>query len=396
MKKSLLFLFVGSCFWANAQSNSSISVTGLNSDDEGVFAHSHYPNAFGHLIPAPYDAFGNDTAYYYLSSSDYGSVNPSSTSGFHATGVNTGFTQLNAALSHYNRNISEIKVQFDGLSLGLDRKGIEWDLKGDTETREYAGGRYAILLNNDTILTGVMPTLTMTIDYNNEATPFDDQISAESHYSVPSNVLSGNAEIDSIAKAFYNDCKDYGLMFEFTSVQPAGQTEYRTPDLVGAFFEIPTGYIKTGDVQIPNFGDTIYACVGSSELLDAGSFDAYMWSDGSVNQTLNVTSSGSYYVVVTKTGIEYTSEETEIIFDNCTNLSSVLNENYTVYPNPATNTVVVRGADLGSNFEVLDLEGKVLIQGVIRSSNFNLDVSHLSSGVYFIQTNQAQLKLVKR
>ena len=41
-------------------------------------------------------------------------------------------------------------------------------------------------------------------------------------------------------------------------------------------------------------------CDGSSSTLDAGAgYDMYMWSDGSMMQTLDVTTSGTYSVTVT-------------------------------------------------------------------------------------------------
>lgn len=393
MKKFFTLCLSAASLATIGQANSSFSISGLNSDNEGVFAHSHYPNTLGHVIPAPYDAFGNDTAYYYLSSSDYSNYNASSVAGMHGTGTVTGFTQLSNALNFYGRTASEIKVQFDGASLGLDRQGEEWDLKGDTETRIYAGGTFAILLNTDTILKGKMPALDMTIDYNSELTPFDDQISAESHFVVPSVVISGDAETDSIAKAFYNDCKDYGLQFEFSSIQPAGQTEERDYDLVGAFFEIPSGNLRTGDVLIPNFGGTIEACSGTEETLDAGTFDSYLWSDQSTNQTVIVGSTGTYDVTVKKTGIQYTSEPVEVVFDICTSVSKTTGESFKIFPNPVTNLLIVQG-EIGS-FEIYNVLGKVVVQQEIGSNT--IDISQLKSGTYFLKAQSGEVsRFVKK
>ena len=46
--------------------------------------------------------------------------------------------------------------------------------------------------------------------------------------------------------------------------------------------------------------DTILICAGTSETLDAGTgFTSYLWSDGSTNQTSDVTTAGTYKVTVT-------------------------------------------------------------------------------------------------
>ena len=46
--------------------------------------------------------------------------------------------------------------------------------------------------------------------------------------------------------------------------------------------------------------DTTLICAGTSETLDAGSsFASYLWSDGSTNQILSVTTAGTYTVIGT-------------------------------------------------------------------------------------------------
>jgi gliding motility-associated-like protein len=44
---------------------------------------------------------------------------------------------------------------------------------------------------------------------------------------------------------------------------------------------------------------TSFLCVGTSRVLDAGTFNAYRWSDGSSGRTLSISSTGDYYVTVT-------------------------------------------------------------------------------------------------
>lgn len=395
MKNILTSSLLLSTFLTIGQANSELPITGVGADNEGVFAHSHYPTNFGHLIPSPYDAFGNDTAYYYLSSSDYGNVNPASSAGMHGTGSLTGFTELASALNYYGKTNADITVQFDGMSLGLDRQGEEWDLKNDIETRIYAGGTFAILYSGDTILTGKMPEIDMTIDYNSELTPFDDQVSAESHFVAPSLVLNGIAETDSIAKALYNGSKDYGLKFEFSSIQPAGQTEYRTNDLVGAFFEIPSGSLKTGNVLIPNLGNEISSCVGSTETLDAGTFDSYIWNDQSTNQTLDVTVSGIYDVTVTKTGINYTSEPVDVTMDLCTSTKAIQTTQLNIFPNPAKSNLQVKGNFI-ANYSIHTITGEIVKKGSLNTVPHQIDISDLNPGIYIFKSNGLQSKFIKK
>ncbi|TVQ15832.1 MAG: hypothetical protein EA361_05100, partial [Bacteroidetes bacterium] len=62
--------------------------------------------------------------------------------------------------------------------------------------------------------------------------------------------------------------------------------------------EVTISVVPAPDVDL---GEDIFACEGDTVILDAGEFDnvSYVWSDGSTEQTLEVTESGTYWVEVT-------------------------------------------------------------------------------------------------
>ncbi|HXB07981.1 MAG TPA: M43 family zinc metalloprotease [Puia sp.] len=65
----------------------------------------------------------------------------------------------------------------------------------------------------------------------------------------------------------------------------------------------------------------------------------------------------------------------------------------TLYPNPAVSRVLVKMSDeacLGAMLEVYDRMGQRVMVSRITDLNFGLDVSHLSSGVYFIRINDGK------
>jgi uncharacterized protein (TIGR02145 family) len=59
---------------------------------------------------------------------------------------------------------------------------------------------------------------------------------------------------------------------------------------------------------------------------------------------------------------------------------------YTVYPNPVVNelNIVVDQSNIGSDYTISDMNGKILISGVINSQQFQIDMSNLSNGSYMI------------
>ena len=62
-----------------------------------------------------------------------------------------------------------------------------------------------------------------------------------------------------------------------------------------------TGGNNSISCSITPSGSTSF-CAGGSVILDAGAFASYLWSDGSMNQTLTATASGTYCVTVTDAG----------------------------------------------------------------------------------------------
>jgi uncharacterized repeat protein (TIGR01451 family) len=62
-----------------------------------------------------------------------------------------------------------------------------------------------------------------------------------------------------------------------------------------------------------------------------------------------------------------------------------------LYPNPSRNSVTVETTlTKGLFYQLIDITGKTLLQGTAATSKFNLDISYLSSGVYFISITDGE------
>lgn len=372
----------------NAQQN--ISITGLDSDNEGVFAWNINGGNTGHLIPAPYNAFGNDTAYYHLSSRDVDNIDLQSTAGMHGTGSVTGFPLFMAALNTHGKTLSEVKIQFDGATLGNDIEGTDWSFTGSLENRKYKGGHYAILINTDTLVTGQCGTTEINIEYNSELTPFDDQISGNTDYSTPTIAASGSINTD-LATALLNDISNKGVRINFSSLQRAGQTEYNSNGITGAFFEIQQATLETGTATIPSLGNAIQtACQGDSIKLDAGANrDTYLWNTGATTQFIYSKNSGEYYVIVDSAGVIGVSNKVKTEISICTSTNeNVQLQNTFLFPNPANQSIKVSTEHPISKIEIYDLTGKKLSEeNTINNSSSTIEIqtSHLANNVYFMQ-----------
>ena len=70
-----------------------------------------------------------------------------------------------------------------------------------------------------------------------------------------------------------------------------------------------------------------------------------------------------------------------------------------LYPNPVKSTATITADQTVQNVQIYDLTGRVVHNASPNKANFNLDVSHLSKGVYLVKVNagnkEATLKLAK-
>lgn len=76
-----------------------------------------------------------------------------------------------------------------------------------------------------------------------------------------------------------------------------------------------------------------------------------------------------------------------------------IKNNFTVYPNPATNYLVIKAdANIDAQYEIIDINGKLLLNDAVESMN-PININSLQSGFYFlnIKTNQgkATYKFIK-
>lgn len=79
-----------------------------------------------------------------------------------------------------------------------------------------------------------------------------------------------------------------------------------------------------------------------------------------------------------------------------TNGINVVENEFSIYPNPA-NTIVsvenLNGKD--KNVQVIDVTGKIIKQFENQSSNFNIHIADLEKGVYFIKVENTVKKIIK-
>jgi len=243
-----------------AQAQQRLQFTGLAVENQGLRAFNRFgppPAQIGHALNPL--VCGCTNAYYFIE------TRPNI--GVHGTAIVSGFAPLQAALQKTGKTMAQIKIRVPPMSLGLDRNGQEWRVEGQRETRTYRGvyphaGFYTVSLDNEAIMLGATPDMTLTID--NGVLPQDhrdDRLSAVSLYSMPAKKdwplsIAGNAIADAILASLGN----FGWRLNFTDIQPSiGQFQYQEPAgqprveppvyppvrVDGAYFNCPTVLVET-------------------------------------------------------------------------------------------------------------------------------------------------------
>jgi hypothetical protein len=90
-----------------------------------------------------------------------------------------------------------------------------------------------------------------------------------------------------------------------------------------------------------------------------------------------------------------------IICSSVTDIKSyTANNNISIYPNPVTNSLQVRGIiNQVTEVQITDVLGNTLFKNEelkMQNGVLQIDVSHLATGVYFIKTNQGTQKFIKQ
>lgn len=83
--------------------------------------------------------------------------------------------------------------------------------------------------------------------------------------------------------------------------------------------------------------------------------------------------------------------------DIATGITESKSSSISIYPNPVNDVLMIdmSAAELNSDYQLIDVTGKIWMQGRINSSFSSIDVKHLRSGIYFLRIGKQTKKIVK-
>ncbi|MCF6296955.1 MAG: T9SS type A sorting domain-containing protein, partial [Flavobacteriaceae bacterium] len=157
-----------------------------------------------------------------------------------------------------------------------------------------------------------------------------------------------------------------------------------------------------------NAGDDISICLGESITLNGAGGTTYKWDTGDTNKDISVNPkrTTTYELTAIRGGVTNTDTVT-VTVENC-NISSLkedLDNNFTVYPNPATgvlNISINNNSDKEElNLTLTSINGSIVYSNKMSSNQSEIlkqiDLSRLAKGIYFVRlfnSNQNRVKKV--
>jgi hypothetical protein len=190
---------------------------------------------------------------------------------------------------------------------------------------------------------------------------------------------------------------------------PGGETtpSISVPTTNGTYSVIYTlnGCPSTSEVATVTIttGPSVAVTEVNNEITSDQNGATYQWIDcnngdavisGATGQTYIPTVNGSYAVIVDITGCIDTSACTII---STIGIDEIDGFSFTVHPNPTTGTIHLTGiSDVNLNYEVIDMMGKVVINGTL-DSNYIIDLRSLSTGAYTLNLDgKMKTRIIKK
>jgi len=118
--------------------------------------------------------------------------------------------------------------------------------------------------------------------------------------------------------------------------------------------------------------------------------------DGATDQAYTATEVGSYAVIIAiDGGCSDTTDCIEVGFDNITEKAPL---EWSIYPNPTYGVLNVQTNNVADNasIAVIDLRGQVVYKDFVVNTTKTIDLSHVETGVYFVQLTTGNTLMTKK
>jgi hypothetical protein len=98
--------------------------------------------------------------------------------------------------------------------------------------------------------------------------------------------------------------------------------------------------------------------------------------------------------------INYGVSRSNIVNNGVSGVIEIVNTNILIYPNPTSNNITLEVASemVGKNFSIMDFSGRIILEGIIGSTQELIDLKDVAHGAYYlsIENGSSVTKLMKQ
>jgi hypothetical protein len=171
------------------------------------------------------------------------------------------------------------------------------------------------------------------------------------------------------------------------TIDTAGTFWVTVTDSMGSASDTIT--ISISALPVVHLGNDTTLTAGHSLILDAGNTGAtYHWSTGALTQSITVTASGTYSVLVTNPSQCSASDTIKVDVSTDIATTAVQQSAYSVSPNPTRNNIVldIKNAQLLQTTALLtDISGRVINEIDIKQKKQPISLAGLKAGIYLLK-----------
>ncbi|MFT5860323.1 MAG: hypothetical protein ACI865_002433 [Flavobacteriaceae bacterium] len=154
-------------------------------------------------------------------------------------------------------------------------------------------------------------------------------------------------------------------------------------------------------LPVVDLGIDMTFCDSVDYTLDAGAGGTYLWNDASTNQTLVVSTTGTYDVVYTDGNGCSGTDAVTVTFVDCAGIDELGNSiTVSLYPNPSSGMLTVSidaQTDASkATMTVVNLFGQTVRELDALGTSTQIDLNDLANGTYFIEVEMGGSVMVKR
>lgn len=146
-------------------------------------------------------------------------------------------------------------------------------------------------------------------------------------------------------------------------------------------------------------GNDTTVCIGDTIVLDAGNYQNYLWTNGSLNQSILVSSTTPTTII---TGVTVTdgnglvgNDSITIVFDVCDGIQALENSQVSIFPNPTTGEFSIGPQKQNYLYTVTDISGHLIFDNILVNANQTKKIT-LPQGAFVVSIFSTDHQLLER